>query len=169
MRRPKQLNYIQKKLINLHYHIYASTKYLEKYGHPKNVRDLNKHKFITYGRGGITYYIWTYLSTTLPRQKFITGPYTPTCEVLIVAGGGGGASGGPGGPGKPSPSPFFMALIPGHFFQFCLDHLDQGSLSLGIHSKAPVYAPCDVPRVTADFFPCLFFCFLIHCRPCRGA
>ena len=51
MRRPKQLNYIQKKLIDLHYHIYASTKYLEKNGHPKNIRDLDKHKFITYGRG----------------------------------------------------------------------------------------------------------------------
>ena len=51
MRRPKQLNYIQKKLINLHYHIYGSNKYLEKNGYPKNVNDLNKHKFITYGRG----------------------------------------------------------------------------------------------------------------------
>jgi len=51
MRRPKQLNYIQKKLINLHYHIYGSTKYLEKHGHPKNARDLGKYKFITYGRG----------------------------------------------------------------------------------------------------------------------
>ena len=51
MRRPKQLNYIQKKLIDLHYHIYASTKYLEKNGHPKNIRDLDKHKFISYGRG----------------------------------------------------------------------------------------------------------------------
>ena len=51
MRRPKQLNYIQKKLINLHYHIYCSQKYLEKNGYPKNINDLNKHKFITYGRG----------------------------------------------------------------------------------------------------------------------
>ena len=51
MRRPRQLNYIQRKLINLHYHIYASTKYLEKFGHPKNTKDLNKHKFITYGKG----------------------------------------------------------------------------------------------------------------------
>ncbi len=51
MRRPKQLNYIQKKLIDLNYHIYGSTKYLEKYGHPKNIKDLDKHKFITYGRG----------------------------------------------------------------------------------------------------------------------
>jgi len=51
MRRPKQLNYIQKKLIDIHYHIYGSTKYLEQNGHPKNVFDLNKHKFISYGRG----------------------------------------------------------------------------------------------------------------------
>ena len=51
MRRPKQLNYIQKKLIDIHYHIYGSSKYLEKYGHLKNLSDLNKHKFISYGRG----------------------------------------------------------------------------------------------------------------------
>jgi DNA-binding transcriptional LysR family regulator len=51
MRRPKQLNYIQKKLIDLHYHIYGSNKYLEKNGHPKKISDLNKHNFITYGRG----------------------------------------------------------------------------------------------------------------------
>ena len=51
MRRPKQLNYIQKKLIDIHYHIYGSSKYLEQYGHVKNLSDLNKHKFISYGRG----------------------------------------------------------------------------------------------------------------------
>ena len=51
MRRPKQLNHIQKKLIDINYHIYGSTKYLEQYGHLKNLSDLNKHKFISYGRG----------------------------------------------------------------------------------------------------------------------
>jgi len=51
MRRPKQLNHIQKKLIDINYHIYASTKYLEQYGHLKSLSDLNKHKFISYGRG----------------------------------------------------------------------------------------------------------------------
>ena len=51
MRRPKQLNYIQKKLIDINYHIYGSTKYLEQYGYPKNVSELNKHKFISYGKG----------------------------------------------------------------------------------------------------------------------
>ena len=51
MRRPKQLNHIQKKLIDIHYHIYGSAKYLEQYGHPKTVSELNKHKFISYGKG----------------------------------------------------------------------------------------------------------------------
>ena len=51
MRRPKKLNYIQKKLIDINYHIYGSTKYLEQFGHPKNLSELNKHKFISYGKG----------------------------------------------------------------------------------------------------------------------
>jgi len=51
MRRPKQLNYIQKKFVDFHYHIYGSNNYLEENGYPKKVSDLNKHKFITYGRG----------------------------------------------------------------------------------------------------------------------
>ena len=51
MRRPKQLNYIQKKFVNFNYHIYGANAYLEKNGYPKSINDLNKHKFITYGRG----------------------------------------------------------------------------------------------------------------------
>ena len=51
MRRPRQLNYIQKKFVNFNYHIYGSNNYLEKYGYPKTNKDLNKHNFITYGRG----------------------------------------------------------------------------------------------------------------------
>ena len=51
MRRPKQLNYIQRKLIDINYHIYGSNKYLEKYGMPKTIGDLNKHRFISFGKG----------------------------------------------------------------------------------------------------------------------
>ena len=50
-RRPKKLNYIQKKLIDINYHIYGATKYLEQNGHPKNLQELNKHNFISYGKG----------------------------------------------------------------------------------------------------------------------
>ena len=51
MRRPKQLNLIQKKFVNFNYHIYGSNEYLQKNGYPKNLKDLDKHKFITYGKG----------------------------------------------------------------------------------------------------------------------
>ena len=51
MRRPKQLNYIQRKLIDINYHIYGSNRYLEKNGIPKTLNDLNKHKFISFGKG----------------------------------------------------------------------------------------------------------------------
>ncbi len=51
MRKPKQLNYIQKKIMDINYHIYGSTKYLEKNGYHKTLKDLNNHKFITDGLG----------------------------------------------------------------------------------------------------------------------
>jgi len=51
MRRPKQLNYIQRKLVEINYYIYGSTKYLDKYGIPKTINDLNKHRFISFGKG----------------------------------------------------------------------------------------------------------------------
>ncbi|MDC3127214.1 LysR family transcriptional regulator [Candidatus Pelagibacter bacterium] len=51
MRRPKQLNLIQKKFVDFNYHIYGSNEYLEKNGYPKSLKDLDKHKFITYGKG----------------------------------------------------------------------------------------------------------------------
>jgi DNA-binding transcriptional LysR family regulator len=51
MRRPKQLNLIQKKFVDFNYHIYGSNEYLEKNGYPKILKDLDKHKFISYGKG----------------------------------------------------------------------------------------------------------------------
>jgi len=51
MRKPKQLNYIQRKLVDINYHIYGSTKYLGKYGIPKTINDLIKHRFISFGKG----------------------------------------------------------------------------------------------------------------------
>ena len=39
------------KLIDINYHIYGSPKYLEKFGYPKTINDLNKHKFISFGKG----------------------------------------------------------------------------------------------------------------------
>ena len=51
MRRPKQLNLVHKKFVDFNYHIYGSNEYLEKNGYPQILKDLDKHKFITYGKG----------------------------------------------------------------------------------------------------------------------
>ena len=51
MRAPKQKNYIQKKIIDINYHIYGSSKYCEEHGLPRKLNDLDKHNLITYGKG----------------------------------------------------------------------------------------------------------------------
>ena len=37
--------------MDFNYHIYGSNDYLQKNGYPKTLKDLDKHKFITYGKG----------------------------------------------------------------------------------------------------------------------
>ena len=37
--------------MDINYHIYGSTKYLGKYGIPKTINDLTKHRFISFGKG----------------------------------------------------------------------------------------------------------------------
>ena len=51
MRAPKQKKYIQKKIIDINYHIYGSSKYCEEHGLPRTLNDLDKHNLITYGKG----------------------------------------------------------------------------------------------------------------------
>jgi DNA-binding transcriptional LysR family regulator len=49
LRRPTQPDLIQRKLFTVHHHVYASLDYVKKYGIPKSVEDLDKHRIITFG------------------------------------------------------------------------------------------------------------------------
>ena len=49
MRQPVQSDLIQRKLFDVHYHVYASREYLAKRGQPKTVPDLESHSIIIYG------------------------------------------------------------------------------------------------------------------------
>lgn len=49
LHRPSQSEMIQRKLFTVHNHFYASKQYLEDYGEPKNVEDLDSHRIITFG------------------------------------------------------------------------------------------------------------------------
>ena len=48
--KPQQLDLIQRKLFTVHFHLYASPKYLDEYGTPIKISDLKNHKIVTYGR-----------------------------------------------------------------------------------------------------------------------
>jgi DNA-binding transcriptional LysR family regulator len=50
LRRPTQPDLIQRKLFVVHHHVYASTEYIKKYGIPKSIDDLDKHKILTFGQ-----------------------------------------------------------------------------------------------------------------------
>jgi DNA-binding transcriptional LysR family regulator len=49
LRRPTQSDLIQRKLFTVHHHVYASPDYVRKYGIPKSVEDLDKHKILIFG------------------------------------------------------------------------------------------------------------------------
>jgi DNA-binding transcriptional LysR family regulator len=48
--KPTQENLIQRKLFTVHFHLYASLKYLKEFGTPNKIEDLPRHKIITYGK-----------------------------------------------------------------------------------------------------------------------
>jgi DNA-binding transcriptional LysR family regulator len=50
LRRPTQPDLIQRKLFVVHHHVYASTDYIKKFGIPKSIEDLDKHKILTFGQ-----------------------------------------------------------------------------------------------------------------------
>lgn len=47
--RQTQPNLVQRKLMTIHYHVFASTAYLEQNGVPKTAADLDRHRLIVYG------------------------------------------------------------------------------------------------------------------------
>lgn len=48
-RLPEQQDLIQRKLMDVRYHIFASKEYLDEYGTPKTAADLDDHKILVYG------------------------------------------------------------------------------------------------------------------------
>ncbi len=55
LRQPQQSDLIQRKLFTVHMHIYASPSYLNRYGEPQSLQDLDNHKIITFGEPAPNY------------------------------------------------------------------------------------------------------------------
>jgi DNA-binding transcriptional LysR family regulator len=50
LRRPTQPDLIQRKLFTVHHHVYASSEYIRKFGMPKSLADLDRHRIVTFGQ-----------------------------------------------------------------------------------------------------------------------
>jgi DNA-binding transcriptional LysR family regulator len=46
---PTQQDLVRRRLFTAHYHVYASTDYVKRYGKPKSVDDVDRHRILTYG------------------------------------------------------------------------------------------------------------------------
>ncbi len=55
VREPVQADLIRRRLFTMHFHAYASTAYLKKYGQPKALDDLDQHRILAYGASAAHY------------------------------------------------------------------------------------------------------------------
>ena len=46
---PTQQDLVRRKLFTVHYHVYASTDLVKRYGKPRSVEDIDRHSILTYG------------------------------------------------------------------------------------------------------------------------
>ena len=55
LRQPQQPDLIQRKIFTVHMHIYASPSYLNRFGEPEHIADLDHHRIITFGEPAPNY------------------------------------------------------------------------------------------------------------------
>jgi DNA-binding transcriptional LysR family regulator len=55
VREPVQADLIRRRLFTMHFHAYASSGYLHKYGEPKSLAELDQHRILAYGLSAASY------------------------------------------------------------------------------------------------------------------
>jgi DNA-binding transcriptional LysR family regulator len=55
LRQPQQPDLIQKRLFTVHFHVYATTGYINRFGKPETLAELDNHKLVTFGEPAPTY------------------------------------------------------------------------------------------------------------------
>jgi DNA-binding transcriptional LysR family regulator len=55
LRQPQQPDLIQRRLFTVHLHVFAAQSYLDRFGTPKSVADLDQHRIVTFGEPVPTY------------------------------------------------------------------------------------------------------------------
>ena len=68
LRRPAQPDLIQRRLFTVHFHIYASTDYVKRFGEPKTVDDLDQHRLLSFGGNQPPYLMSVHWLATIGRE-----------------------------------------------------------------------------------------------------
>lgn len=55
LREPSQPDLIRRRLFTVHYHLYAAPAYVNRYGEPQAIEDLDSHRILTYGVTGANF------------------------------------------------------------------------------------------------------------------
>ncbi len=72
LRQPRQPELIQRKLFTVHFHIYAAPSYVNKYGQPTSLEELDEHKIIAHSDSLLPYLIdlnWLLVAGRDPKNK----------------------------------------------------------------------------------------------------
>jgi DNA-binding transcriptional LysR family regulator len=68
LRRPAQPDLIQRRLFTVHFHIYASTDYIKRFGEPKTLEELDEHRIVSFGGDQPTYLLAMHYLATAGRE-----------------------------------------------------------------------------------------------------
>ena len=68
LRRPAQPDLIQRRLFTIHYHAYASNAYVERFGEPETVADLDRHRIVCLGGDQPAFILNLHRLTTMGRN-----------------------------------------------------------------------------------------------------
>ncbi|MEP2946211.1 MAG: LysR family transcriptional regulator [Lentilitoribacter sp.] len=79
LRRPHESDLIQRKLFTVHFHVYASPHYINKFGELKSLDDLDNHRIITFGEPAPSYLLEMNWLQSLGRSA--DNPRTPHLQI----------------------------------------------------------------------------------------
>ncbi|MEH3118792.1 MAG: LysR family transcriptional regulator [Methylorubrum populi] len=68
MRRPAQPDLIQRRLFTVHYHAFASSDYVKRFGEPKTIADLDEHRLVSFGGNEPSYLLATHYLASIGRE-----------------------------------------------------------------------------------------------------
>jgi DNA-binding transcriptional LysR family regulator len=82
LRQPQQPDLIQRRLFTVHLHVYASPEYINRFGLPETLADLENHRIISFGEPAPNYLSDLNALLTLEREG--KPPLKPTLEINAV-------------------------------------------------------------------------------------